>query len=112
MGDQNQALQAISSDSTNTLELVELKADEAVLRRAGFIYELQMVKGREDLVNQWISFPDRPKAGNKTVYKFYLNDLRTNTIYIGKKWDASTSWFEALNAFMAQIREAATAKGD
>lgn len=111
LNNQNRALQSVSADSTNTLELVDLLANEAELRRAGFIYELQMVKGREDLVHEWIAFPNRPKPSNKMVYKFYLNDLRTNTIYIGKEWDASTNWFEAFNRFMGQIREAAATKG-
>jgi len=109
---QNEKLQALSSDSTNTMALVDLKENEATLRRAGFIYELKMVKGPEDKVYEWIPFPDRPKPSNKVVYKFYLDDLRTNTIFIGKEWDASESWFDALNAFTEQIRIAAESKGN
>lgn len=109
--EQNQTLEALSVDSTNTMSLVALDENDATLRRAGFIYELKMVKGPEALVYDWISFPDRPKPSNRMVYKFYLDDLRTNTIFIGKEWDAAPTWQEALAAFVAQIREAA-AKGN
>ena len=109
---QNQQLQRLSADSTNTMELVSLSEDDATLRRAGFIYELKMLKGPEEELNQWIPFPNNPKGSKRVVYKFYLDDLRTNTIFIGKEWDASESWFEAFNSFVGQIREAASAKGN
>lgn len=112
IGRQNHQLQALSSDSTNTMELVSLNENDATLRRAGFIYELKMVKGPEEQVYQWIPFPDRPKPSKRVVYKFYLDDLRTNTIFIGKEWDASENWFDALSAFARQIRLAAESNGN
>lgn len=109
---QNQALEALAADTTNTMALVDRAATSAELRRAGFIYELQMVQGTEEEVSKWIPFPNRTKTGKQRVYKFYLNDLRTNTIYVGKEWDASGDWFLALARFVEQIRLAATQKGN
>ena len=105
------ALLLVSEDSTNTLELVDIQANTAELRRSGFIYELQFVKGSEELVHEWIPFPNRTGPTQEIVYKFYLKDLRTNTIYIGKEWDASPDWFEGFNRFLAQINQAAATRG-
>lgn len=112
IAEQNQLLEALSVDSTNTMSLVDLNIDIANLRRSEFIYELKMVKGKEELVNEWINFPDRLAPKDRVVYKFFLDDLRTNTIYIGKEWDASPNWYEALNNFVAQIQEAAQQEGN
>jgi len=55
---QNQALEALAADTTNTMALVDRAATSAELRRAGFIYELQMVQGTEEEVSKWIPFPN------------------------------------------------------
>lgn len=109
---QNQRFQSLSTDSTNTMGVVSLTDDDATLRRAGFIYELKMLKAKESTLNEWIPLPDKQKPSEKVVYKFYLDDLRTNTIFIGSEWDASENWFDALNAFVAQIRKAAASNGN
>lgn len=109
---QNRQLQMLSADSTNTMEIVSLKQNDATLRRSGFIYELKMLKAKESTLDQWIPLPEGKKPSEKTVYKFYLDDLRTNTIFIGKDWDASENWFDALNAFVAQIEKAAASNGN
>lgn len=110
--EQNRFIKAIAKDSTNTISLVDLEREVASLRRDDYIYELKMVQSKEADVYEWINFPDRPEAQNRTVYKFFLDDLRTNTIYIGKEWDASPSWFEALEKFVDQIRQAALQEED
>lgn len=109
---QNQQFQMLSADSTNTMELVANNENDATLRRSGFIYELKMLKAKEKTLNEWIPLPEDSTPSEKTVYKFYLDDLRTNTIFIGKEWDASENWFEALNAFVAQIQKAAASNGN
>lgn len=110
--EQNRYITSIAVDSTNTISLVDLDEDVGSLRRDDYIYELKMVQGKESEVYEWINFPDRPQAQNRTVYKFFLDDLRTNTIYVGKEWDASPNWFEALAQFVDQIRQAALQEED
>ncbi len=42
---------------------------------------------------------------NAPVYKYYVKHLYTGDVYIGSKWDADETWEEALQNFIAKMKE-------
>ncbi len=105
MRDRNYSLEALVRDTTNKILYKDPTKTKQALRQEGFQYELMFVSGTERHVYDWLPFPDRPRTTGKIIYKFYLNDLRNNNIYVGKEWDASTDWHQALESFLAQMDE-------
>ncbi|OEK02676.1 hypothetical protein BFP97_14595 [Roseivirga sp. 4D4] len=103
MRDRNYSLEALVTDTTNKIFYKDPTKTNQALRQEGFQYELMFVSGTDSRVYDWLPFPDRPKTTGKIIHKFYLNDLRNNNIYVGKEWDASTAWHQALDSFLAQM---------
>ncbi|MBO3698799.1 hypothetical protein [Roseivirga sp. E12] len=103
--DRDYAIQALVTDSTNNIFYKDAAKTNQALRQEGFQYELMFVSGTDDRVYEWLPFPDRPKPTGRIIHKFYLNDLRNNNIYVGKEWDASTDWSQALSTFLAQMNK-------
>ncbi|OEK07128.1 hypothetical protein BFP71_05580 [Roseivirga misakiensis] len=98
-------LNSLHSDTTNNFYYKEEKQTNQQLRKDGFQYELRYVSAPENLLYDWISFPDRKKPRKALVHKFYLSDLRNNNIYVGKNWDAALDWEAALQNFLGQIQQ-------
>jgi len=105
MRDRNYSLEALATDTTNKIRYKDPTKTNQALRQEGFQYELMFVSGTDSHVYDWLPFPDRPRTTGKVIHKFYLNDLRNNNIYVGKVWDASTDWHQALESFLAQMDE-------
>ncbi len=103
--DRNYMIEAQAVDSTNNIYFKDPSKTNQALRQDGFQYELMFVSGSDERVYDWLPFPDRPKTTGKIIHKFYLNDLRNNNIYVGKTWDASSDWREAMTNFLAQMEE-------
>jgi hypothetical protein len=38
------------------------------------------------------------------VYKFYMKNLEYGNIFLGNKWDADTSWQDALRNYVMALR--------
>lgn len=103
--DRNNAIGALVSDTTNKIFYKDPTKTNQALRQEGFQYELMFVSGTDNRVYEWLPFPDRPGTTGKIIHKFYLNDLRNNNIYVGKEWDASTDWQQALSSFLGQMNK-------
>lgn len=110
--DRNYLIQSIVTDSTNNVFFKDASKTNQALRQEGFQYELMYVTGTDSRLYEWLPFPDRPKATGKVIHKFYLNDLRNNNIYVGKTWDASSDWNQALDGFMTQMNEVINKKSN
>lgn len=103
--ERNYRVEALATDTTNAIFLRDYSKTIQLLRRDGFQYALKYIRASEESLFEWISADDRPEPTEKIVYKFFLDDLRNNNNYVGKKWDAHEDWNTALSNFLAQIEE-------
>jgi hypothetical protein len=95
--------------------LVEPNANEKDLRKQGMLYIFGMVHARAIVTRQLLQYPsspaetafvsitfpaDNPQAKNigqnTPVFKVYFKHIDSGNIFLGNKWDADTSWQQAL----------------
>ena len=100
----DQMLQSIGVDSTNTITYLESPLDRTELRRADYDLVLSYVTTTAEQMKKFFPSKSADYAFEGYQTKFYLSDLRTNTRYIGKEWDANTDWQAALFSFLGQIK--------
>lgn len=106
LADRNNALQAVTVDSLMNTRRVDLKnTTEALLRRDGVTHMLYYVAGDSEYIYRLFRFKGREDVPASYLVKFFLKDLRNNNVFLGRSWDASPDWQEALDSFMAQIEQ-------
>lgn len=106
VAERNMALQALALDSLMNMRRVDLKSTtEALLRRDGVTHLLYYVAGDSEYIYRLFRFKGREDVPASYLVKFFLKDLRNRNIFLGRRWDASPDWQEALNSFMAQIEQ-------
>lgn len=104
--ERNKALEAVVMDSLMKMQRVDLATrTEALLRRDGVTHILYYVAGDSEYVYNLFRFKGRENVPANYLVKFFLKDLRNKNIFLGRSWDASSDWQEALNSFMAQIEQ-------
>lgn len=107
-------------------KLVEAGSDEQELRRKGFLYILCFVHARGEAAKEAmgydlskgeksyasITYPDGqlqlkilPKE--EVVYKFYFRHIDNGNVFLGTKWDADTSWLDALRNHVVGFKQEA-----
>lgn len=105
----NNALQAVVVDSLMNMQRIDLSTrTEALLRRDGITHILYYVEGDSEYLYDLFRFKGREEVQASYLVKFFLKDLRNKNVFLGRSWDASTDWQEALNSFMAQIEQELT----
>lgn len=102
--DRDQMLQSVGADSTNTITYLDAPLEANELRRAGYDLVLSYVTTTAEQMVNFFPSKNADYAFEGYQTKFYLSDLRTNTRYIGKEWDANADWQTALFSFLAQIK--------
>ncbi len=100
-------------------KITEPGADEKVLRSQGFLYVLCFVHTRGKAAKEILGY-DMTKAesayasvtfssgqlqlktipAGEEVYKFYVRHIGNGNVYFGNKWDADTTWQEALRNYI------------
>lgn len=104
--DRNAALQALALDSLMNMRRVDLEGTtEALLRRDGVTHLLYYVAGDSEFIYKLFRFKGREDVPASYLVKFFIKDLRNRNIFLGRRWDASPDWQEALNSFMGQIEQ-------
>lgn len=102
---------------------------EAEWRREGYLFALYNIHGKAETVSEILQFNfENEKApftsttmvGNDTitkallpdqvVYKFYVKHLPTGEVYLGSHWDVDTSWEDALENFINNLKFALKVK--
>lgn len=79
-----------------------LSNQELIQNRIQFM--LMRIEGREGDIMHSMGVNIPPDADvNRIVVKYYIKFLIRNELYIGKEWDASPYWKDALKAFLTQI---------
>jgi hypothetical protein len=100
-------------------KLTQAVADEQELRKKGFIFTLCMIKTRGAAAKQLLGYNKTKsesayvsttypngQAQLKTisaetfVYKFYVKHINSGNIFLGTKWDADTTWEQALKNYI------------
>ncbi|MFM7854931.1 MAG: hypothetical protein ACKO96_24130, partial [Flammeovirgaceae bacterium] len=104
-------------------ELVDSKIEEADLGAKGFRTILRMVHAPGNIAREVLGY-DPTQAGRsiattyfvdgapqiKTipatdrVYKFYIKNIEYGNIFLGNKWDADTTWQDALRNYIMALR--------
>lgn len=96
---------------------------EAAWRREGYLFVLLNVHGKVETVRTLLNYESsdkqaaysstRMEAGNpitkaidkdQKVYKFYVKHIPTGEIYLGSHWDADTTWEQALENFIVNLK--------
>ena len=92
------------------IEFVSDSISDAQLRQKGFWYVLHATSGKASLIKNLLGYADKtkPAIANteiETQYKFYLKKLEFDIFYLGKTWDASAYWPQALENYLKAIRK-------
>ncbi len=93
------------------------------LRNKGFLYVLCMVHGRSSVVKELLGYPVNTSESafvsvtypgtemqlknipaDTEVYKFYVRHIDSGNVYLSTKWDADTSWQQALQNFIKGMK--------
>lgn len=95
--------------------LTEAGLAESELRKQGYLFVLRFVHARDKVAKTVmgydmtksesaivsITYPDmQPQVknipANNEVYKFYFKHIDSGNVYLGTKWDADTTWQQAI----------------
>lgn len=112
---ENMRIKEISSAYPFKIEFVADSLSDAQLRGMGFWYVLNCLHAREQKIRHWLEYaPPKTNAllssgekhfqPNEVVYKFYFKKLEYDNVYLGKQWDAASTWGAALQNFITSLR--------
>ncbi len=113
--DMDRELEEIMKSYPFKYTLTEAPLSENELRRQGSLFVLRFVHARAKMAKDLfgyntteaetavvsITYPDnQPQvkniSANAEVYKFYFKHIDSDNVYLGTKWDAETTWQQAL----------------
>lgn len=120
----NAELERIMKDYQFNYELVDKSLTEQELMNEGYTYVLRSIRtegiGVKRLLNYEVDedmeyyTTVKIKNGKPTmryipikapVYKYYIRNLKTGNIYLGKSWDADETWQESLGNVLYNINQ-------
>lgn len=106
LAEENDQLKEICSQYPFKLEFVDYSLTDVELRQKGFWYVLNCVHAREPQAWQLLGYAEG-KVGQDPdeVYKFYCKKLEFDNVYLGKQWDAASTWQLSLQNFIGNIRK-------
>jgi len=104
-------------------QLTENTVPDKDLRNKGFLYVLCVVHGRSGVAKELLGYTVNQSESafvsvtipgtemqlknipaETEVYKFYVRHIDSGNVYLSTKWDADTSWQQALNNFIKGMR--------
>ncbi len=104
-------------------EIIDPSVPEKELRSEGFEFVLRYVHTRAENTKRLLGYEVNEKETSyvseimvdgkpvlrsfprdEHVYKFYIKHVYSGNIFLGKKWDASPSWQEALTNYLITLR--------
>jgi hypothetical protein len=119
----NKELEEIMKSYPFRYELTNPDTPEADLRKQGFFYIVRFAKGRNVVVKEQLGYQmGKPETAfvsmtypngevklktipiNTVVYKFYVRKIDSGNVYFGTKWDADTTWQQALLNFIKSFK--------
>jgi hypothetical protein len=104
-------------------ELVDNTVPESELRKKGFLYVLCYVHTRSSAAKSLLGYTVSPSESafasvtypdgqvqvknipaTTSVYKFYVRHIDSGNVFLGTKWDADTTWQQALKNFITAFK--------
>jgi len=104
-------------------QVVDNTIPESELRKKGFLYVLCYVHTRTSAAKGLLGYTVSPSESafvsvtypegqvqlknipsNTSIYKFYVRHIDSGNIFLGTKWDADTSWQQALKNYIAGFK--------
>ncbi len=115
--EENEILKQLCGQYPFKVEFVEFTMTDAELRQKGFWYVLNSVRGPQAQIRELLGYAEA-KSGSQTqsttltpsntseiLCKFYFKKIEFEHVYLGKQWDASTTWQQALENFIGNLRK-------
>ena len=109
------ALAQIAKKYPLRYQLVDYTIPEKDLRSKGFLYVLRFVNTRCNMAKELLGYSVKPSESafvsvtypngqvqlktipaNTPVFKFYVRQIDSGNVFLGGKWDADTTWQQAL----------------
>ena len=119
----NQRLQEILAAYPYEYYLAEQGMDQNAIFKKGFQYVLVSLHTTGYNIKKMLGFRTDPNESdyitvryqdgqssletipvNRTVYKFYVKHILTGAVYVGSKWDADTTWEQALINYIENMK--------
>lgn len=109
----NHRLEGIMAAYPYKYELVDPNKSEDNLRKEGFQYILLRLHTSDITIKNLLNYlPDKPGASSlksvtprtEPVYKYYIKHIYSGDIYLGTDWDAASTWQEALEIHIQNMR--------
>lgn len=104
-------------------QLTDNTISDKDLRNKGFLYVLCVVHGRSGVVKEHLGYPVNKSESafvsvtypgtemqlknipaDTEVYKFYVRHIDSGNVFLSTKWDADTSWQQALQNFIKGMK--------
>ncbi len=121
--EQNQRLQEILVEYPYEYYLAELGAGQSGIFKKGYQYVLVSLNTTGFNVKKMLGFTTDPNESDyitvryqngqpsletlpvqTTVHKFYVKHILTGAVYLGSKWDADTTWEQALINYIENMK--------
>lgn len=113
---ENSRLEGIMNTYPFKHEIVDGSRTEDQLRKAGFQYILVRLNTSEQAIKDLLNYSavknasaeaKNFKKGIRTepVYKYYIRHIYSGDIYLGNEWDAASTWQEALENHIFNMRK-------
>lgn len=104
-------------------QLTDNTVSDKDLRNKGFLYVLCVVHGRSGVAKELLGYPVNQSESafvsvtypgtevhlknipaETEVYKFYVRHIDSGNVFLSTKWDADTSWQQALHNFIKGLK--------
>jgi hypothetical protein len=104
-------------------QLVGHDVSDKDLRNQGFLYVLCFVNTRSGMAREILGYPVRKSESafvsvsypdgqvqlktipaDTPIFKFYVRHIDSGNVYLGTKWDAETTWQQALQNFIKSFK--------
>ncbi len=113
---ENTRLEGIMSTYPFKYEIVDGSRTEDQLRKAGIQYVLVRINTSEQAIKDLLNYPADKNVSaevknfeegirTEPVYKYYIRHIYSGDIYLGNEWDAASTWWEALENHISNLRK-------
>lgn len=128
--EKNERLQEILAAYPFEYYLAEQGMDQNAIFKKGFQYVLMPLNTTGYNIKKMLGFPTDPNESDyitvryqdgqptletipvhTTVYKYYVKHILTGAVFLGSKWDADTSWEQALINYIENMKSELKIRG-
>jgi hypothetical protein len=108
-------LEEIMKSYPHKYKITEANLSEAELRKQGFLFVLRFVHASNKIARSILGYENKKATSaivsealvngdvqlknipaSEVVFKFYFKHIESKNVFLGRKWDADTSWQQAI----------------